>query len=72
MTDCHLFTIPMEEGVQFFIDMDLNPTKKSTYQNIISSLIYYRIKRPYLVLINCLNKFVLAPQDAHMVVAKKY
>jgi hypothetical protein len=32
MTYCHLITIPMEEGVRLFIDMDLNPTKKSTYQ----------------------------------------
>jgi hypothetical protein len=31
MIDCHSVTTPMEEGVQLFINMDLDPVNESTY-----------------------------------------
>lgn len=67
MIDCHSVTTPMEEGVQLFINMDLDPVNESTYQNLIGSLIYDMIKQPDLSFqMNCLSKFVLAPQEVHM------
>jgi hypothetical protein len=59
MIDCHFVTIPME-GVQLFINMDLDPMNESTYYNLIGSLIYYMITQLDLSFqVNCLNKFVL-------------
>jgi hypothetical protein len=54
MIDCHFVTTPMEEGVQLFINMDLDPVNESTYYNLIGSLIYDMITQPNLSFwVNC-------------------
>lgn len=72
MIDCHSITTPMEEGVQLFTDMDLDPINEFTYYNFIGSLIYYMITQQDLsVQVNCLNMFVLTPQKVHMATTKR-
>jgi hypothetical protein len=72
MIDCHSIATPMEEGVQLFTDMDLDPINEFTHYNLIGSLIYYMITQQDLSFqVNCLSRFILTPQKVHMAATKR-
>jgi hypothetical protein len=66
MVGCNLVATLMEEGVQFFINMDYDYVKYIKYESFIDNLIYYTIAQLDLSFaISCLSKFVSTPQEAH-------